>query len=179
MLRMWGPNLSLYKILSLCMHFASQGFSEDEWNNVICSMQACPLTTQWKMLCIMTKRSLQLNLETAADSVSCVYSQWYLILHREVEARAFAFLPVVPLSWPRNTWRRVFTGPEPLIGFRSCPPLTDRESPPQEGWDLIKSSARFRKTWLFVQHHRTLCDTPRPGLGAVTAAFHNSKRKGK
>ena len=116
---------------------------------------------------------------SAAYSTSYVYSQWYLILHRKVKARIFAFPPVVPLSWPRNTWRRVFTGPEPLIGFHSCPPLTDREIPPQEGWTLIKSSARFRKTWLFVQHHRTLCDTPRPRLGAVTAAFHNSKRKGK
>ena len=179
MLRMWGPNFSLYKTASLYTHSASQGLSKDKWNNAICSIQVCPPTTQWKMLCTLTKLSLQLNLETTAYSASYVYSQWYLILHRTVEAWAFVFLLVVPLSRPRNTWRRVFTGPELLIVFHSCLPLTDIESPPQAGSALIKSSARFRKTWLFVQHHGTLCDTPRPGLGAVTAAFHNSKRKGK
>lgn len=133
-------------------------------------------TTQWKMLCVMSKLSLPLHMWTAAHSASYVYSHWQPILHRTVEAWAFAFLLVVPLSWPRNTWRRVLTGPEPLIGFPSCPPRTGRESTPPEGSALIKGSARFRKTWLFVQLHRTRCDMPGPGREAVTAAFHNSKR---
>lgn len=130
------------------LHSASQGLSEDKYNNVICSMPSCPSTTQWMMLCIMTKLSLPAEFRNCG--LQCSLCLFTVVSHGKVEAWAFAFLLVVLCSRPKNTWTRVFTGPELLIGFHSCLLLTDRESPPQEGLALIKSSARFRKTWLFV-----------------------------
>lgn len=115
-------------------------------NEIMSAVQYKPVPPQLDERCYvlrMTKLSLQLNLETAAYSASYVYSQWYLILHRKVEAWAFTFLLLVPLSWPRNTWRRVFTGPEALIGFHSCPPLTDRESPPTRSRSSHKEPCRI------------------------------------
>lgn len=102
----------------------------------------------------------------------------FTVLWDRVEAWAFAFLIGVLLSWPRNTWRGVSLAWSPdRIPF--MPATHCRRKSPAAGPALIKSSAWLRKTWLFVQHHGTLCDTPQPGLEAVTVAFHNSKSKAK
>lgn len=51
MLRMWDPNFSLYNIVSLCIHPASQGLSEDKWNNAICSTQVHPPNSVKDAMC--------------------------------------------------------------------------------------------------------------------------------
>lgn len=137
-------------------------------------------TTQWKMLCVMSK--LFSSAACGNRSLQCLLCLFTLVANVAQDSGGLGICispPGSTLLAKKHMKKGLQLAPGPFIGFHSCSPRTGRLSLPQEGSALIKSSARFGKTWLFVRHHRTRCDTPGPGLKAVTAAFHNSKRKGR